>query len=240
MRIQLASMPLDPAGHAGRERTLLPRLAAAEQARYATFAAPQRRVTWLAGRALLLALLERSQGHADPLRLITAESGGVAYAPDIHLNLSHSGERLLAALAPVPVGVDLERVRPRAAAGEAARLFCPTEAVTLAALEEPARLTAFYRLWTLKESACKAAGLSVWDGLRHACFDLATREAQLSPPFPSGNWGFLQAALSLDWPWALAWQGGAAEVEHRHLSAGGWEDVPLADAVSLRGSSALS
>jgi phosphopantetheinyl transferase len=239
--IRLFTASLDAAGHGERERLLLPRLAPGEQARYSAFGATRRRMAWLAGRALLLSALEHTQAQADPAALVTAEDGGVAYrAAALHLNLSHGSGHLAAALASVPVGVDVERVRPRAVAGEAARLFTPTEAVWLAALPESGRLTAFYRLWTLKEAACKAAGLTVWDGLRHARFDLAGREARLESPFPGGEWSFMDSAHAPDARLALAWRGGAAKVEHWHREDSGWRRAAPADAVSIRGEAALS
>src|SRR5579871_3533059 len=121
--------PLDAAAHADRERALLPRLAAAEQARYRAFSADTRRRTWLAGRELLLAALAHAQGDADPELLLTAEHGGLRYGEGhVHLNLSHSGEWLAAAVAPVPVGIDIEQLRLRAVTGQAAKVFCPREA----------------------------------------------------------------------------------------------------------------
>lgn len=219
---------------------LLPRLAPPEQARYRSFGAERRRVGWLAGRALLLAALEQALGRVDPAALATAPEGGVRYAAArLHLNLSHGGDWLAAAIAGTPVGVDVEEPRPRALVGEAARLFCPAEAAALASLPETERRVQFYRLWTLKEAASKAAGLTVWDGLRNACFDLTARRARLTAPFPAGEWRFLQAALAPGCLLALAWHG-AAEVEHLQLGAGGWQDAALGQAVSLEGEVALS
>jgi phosphopantetheinyl transferase len=239
--IRLFTARLDAAGHGARERTLLPRLAPPEQDRYRTFGAERRRVSWLAGRELLLSALEHALGRADPGALATAPEGGVRYtAADAHLNLSHSGDWLASVLAPFPAGVDLEQPRPRAVVQQAGRLFCSVEAAALAALPEPARLPQFYRLWTLKEAASKAAGLTVWDGLSHACFDLAARRARLAPPFPAGEWSFLQAGLAPDCLLALAWRSGAAEMRHLQRGAGGWQVTSLGEAVSLRGETALS
>lgn len=240
-RIRLFTAQLDAAGHGERERTLLLQLAPEERSRYRAFGAERRRVSWLAGRALLLAALEQVLGRADPANLTTAPEGGVRYAAaDIHLNLSHGGGWLAAALAACPVGVDVEGPRPRALVDEAARLFCPAEASALAALPEMERLTAFYRLWTLKEAASKAAGLTVWDGLSRACFDLAARRARLAAPFPAGEWRFLQGRPAPDCLLALACRSGEVPVEHRQLSGGGWRETRLAEAVSLHGEAALS
>ena len=234
--IHVMSTLLDAATHAERERALLPRLARDEQARYVGFSAAARRHTWLAGRALMLAALEQALGAADPAALLTGSHGGPRYAAaDVHLNLSHSGGLLVVALAPLPVGVDLERPRERAVVREAARIFCPEEAQALEVLPESGRLESFYTLWTLKEAACKAAGLTVWDGLRRACFDLEGRHCRLAPPFPPGPWGFMHGGLAPHWRLALAWLGeaGTPRISCRRWQDGGWTGETLLGPVFL-------
>lgn len=217
---------LDTVAHAAREQRLLPRLAATEQLRYRGFSTEARRQTWLAGRELLLAALHHARGEADPALLLTGEHGGVCYAQGrVHLNLSHSGAWLAAAVADVPVGIDIERVRPRAVTDQAARVFCPREAEHLARDADP--LPLFYRLWTLKEAACKAAGLSIWDALHRACFDLEAGTCSLVPPFPAGPWQFIYGDFAPDWRLALACHGGDAESTCWRREATDWIRVEL-------------
>lgn len=218
--------PLEETSHAERERGLLPQLAPAEQARYRAFGAEVRRRTWLAGRELLLQALAHACGEAEPSLLLTAPQGGVCYADSpLHLNLSHSGTWLAAAVAPVPVGVDIERLRPRAVATQAARLFCPNETGRLAA--DPDSLATFYRLWTLKEAACKAVGLSVWDALHNACFDLETGHCTLTPPFPRGPWRLIYATFATDWYLAVALRAAECELSCWRRERGGWISVTM-------------
>ena len=228
--------PLDTASHAERETTLLPRLAAAEQARYREFSAETRRHTWLAGRELLLAALAHTQGDADPARLLTAEHGGVRYSEaQVHLNLSHSGAWLAAAVADLSVGIDIERLRPRGMVAQAARVFCAREVQHLAGEIDP--LPRFYRLWTLKEAACKAVGLTVWDALRRACFDLDVGRCHLSPPFPAGSWHFVYGDFAADWCLALALHGAddAPEVACWHRDGAAWRRMALSDPGTVAG-----
>jgi len=220
---------LDAAAHAEREQALLPRLAAAEQARYRGFSAELRRQTWLAGRGLLLAAIEHLHGTADPALLLTAEHGGVRYAAGgLHLNLSHSGGWLAAAAADLPVGIDIERLRHRAVVAQAARVFCPEEAERLAREAEP--LPLFYRLWTLKEAACKAAGLTIWDALHQVCFDLESGRCHLKTPFPAGPWHFIYGDFAPDWRLGLALRGGDRAVTCWQREAGGWARLALSGA----------
>jgi 4'-phosphopantetheinyl transferase len=225
-RADIYLAPLDTAAHAVRERELLPRLAPAEQARYRGFSAEMRRQSWLAGRELLLSALVHARGEADPSELLTEDHGGVRHGrAELRLNLSHSGGWLAAAVASVPVGIDIERLRPRAVASQAARVFCPEEAARLAREADP--LPLFYRLWTLKEAACKAAGLTIWDALHHACFDLETGHCRLAPPFPPGPWHFIYGDFAPDWRLALALHGGSPEVDCWRREAAVWAPMTL-------------
>jgi hypothetical protein len=170
--------------------------------------------------------------------VLTEESGAVRYAKGhVHLNLSHSGDWFAAACATSPVGIDIERVRPRAVTTQAARVFCAGEAATLERDADP--LTGFYRLWTLKEAACKAAGLTVWDSLQHVCFDLGTGRCRLTPPFPGGGWHFVQGSFAPGWRLALALHGGGTpRIDCCQRDGTGWRGVELADVSQLTGGTA--
>ncbi|MGO4581945.1 4'-phosphopantetheinyl transferase superfamily protein, partial [Cupriavidus sp. 2TAF22] len=79
------------------------------------------------------------------------------------LSISHAGGLVACAVGDAPLGLDLERVQPRkgldaliaAVSSEAERAAMPA---LLAASDEPARLDAFFRLWTLKEAWLKRTG----------------------------------------------------------------------------------
>lgn len=225
---------LDASAHVERERELLPRLAPVEQERYRGFSAETRRQTWLAGRELLLAAIAHKHGAVHPVLLRTEAYGGVSYGHDgVHLNLSHSGEWLAAAVAEAPVGIDIERLRPRAVTAQAARVFCPKEAARLAQEAEP--LPLFYRLWTLKEAACKAAGLTIWDALHQVCFDLEAGRCHLQPPFPAGPWHFIYGGFAPDWRLALALRGGDPALTCWRREGKTWMRIELSQPGSVAG-----
>lgn len=77
---------------------------------------------------------------------------------DIHFNLSHSHEWVVAAVDRKPIGIDVEYIQP--IDEEIARFyFSPIEYSNLIHVKEGAeRLAYFYDLWTLKESFIKKVG----------------------------------------------------------------------------------
>ncbi|MBB3126351.1 4'-phosphopantetheinyl transferase [Paenibacillus rhizosphaerae] len=77
--------------------------------------------------------------------------------PDIHFNLSHSGDWVVAAIGPSELGVDVEQVLP-VNPGIAESCFSPAELGLLQCLPEEERLGRFYDIWTLKESYTKCIG----------------------------------------------------------------------------------
>lgn len=132
----------------------------------------------LPGESLSLAarrLLDRAARDAGlPLPLIVAEQAdGKPYLPEhpgFHFNLSHSGGWAVCAVSSVPVGVDLQEIRPVRPA--LLRRLTPSERAQLAG--KP--LDAFFDLWTLKEAAAKCTGRC---GIRGVLYG---SKVTLSPP----------------------------------------------------------
>lgn len=90
-------------------------------------------------------------------------------------NLSDTGGGTLVAVAQRGrVGIDLERLDRRLAHRELARrYFAPREIAALEALDDEAARQAFLRLWTAKESSCKATGTGIFGWLPQWSFDPA-------------------------------------------------------------------
>ena len=78
--------------------------------------------------------------------------------PDVHFNLSHSGERVMCVLSPFDVGCDVEIIKgDRGRLAE--RFFKPEESAWIKHFETLEKKSeAFYRLWTLKECYMKVTG----------------------------------------------------------------------------------
>lgn len=107
---------------------------------------PDRRLGFLAGRALLLAM-----GH-DP-RNLTYAPGGQPHLPQHFLSLSHTRGWAAAVIAPQPVGLDLERYRHQVVNIQH-RMFTPEEL----ALFGPTDAGMLTFLWGAKESLYKLHG----------------------------------------------------------------------------------
>lgn len=89
--------------------------------------------------------------------------GQEGMAKRLHFNVSHSGDLALVAAAwDMELGVDLELKRKDYSLVDSAQLFFHArEKDWLYSHSEENRLEAFYKLWTLKESVCKAKGLGL-------------------------------------------------------------------------------
>lgn len=140
-------------------------LTAAETVRLAAMSSPGRRRQFLAGHWLArVAAGEYLRVEIDGCSLVQADDGSPRLQVDDrdsgwHVSLSHSGEWVACALAPSPVGVDLELPRrQRDIAGVAAFAFSPEECERLAALPDDSRADEFHRLWSLKEARGKRTG----------------------------------------------------------------------------------
>lgn len=120
------------------------------------------RVDFLAGRVALKEALRRSLGctDLDPLRICVEndESGRptLIHHPHLHCSLAHSHGWGVGAVARRPLGVDVERIRPRSGSllghiADAAEI----DLVAGGTARDPELLVT---LWTLKEAVLKGIG----------------------------------------------------------------------------------
>ncbi|MFB6896572.1 4'-phosphopantetheinyl transferase family protein [Streptomyces hydrogenans] len=99
-----------------------------------------------------------------------------------HFSLSHGGSLAVIVCAPVPVGVDVERIPRAEVVGHVAPKLHPAERAELAALAPAERPAAFARVWTRKEALLKALGTGL---VRSAAADYVG-----SGPFPAAGPAF--------------------------------------------------
>jgi 4'-phosphopantetheinyl transferase len=142
-------------------------LQADELARAQAFHFARDRSRFMAGRHALRGLLAAALGELPgDLRLIADRFGKPRLehgAERLQFNLSHSGPVAIMALSTsVPVGVDIELLKPVADADALAeRHFTFDERQLLAAASVTARDRAFLQCWTRKEACLKALGIGL-------------------------------------------------------------------------------
>lgn len=136
-------------------------LAASERDRAASYLRRQDGTRFAASRAAVRVILAGYLG-CEPVRLRFVASGRGQprlAGHSLQFSLSRSGGVALLAVAPDPVGADLELVRPRAGLADlvAARFAAPEAACVAAGCAgSPGR--GFYRHWVAKEAYLKATG----------------------------------------------------------------------------------
>jgi 4'-phosphopantetheinyl transferase len=162
----------------------------------------QHRRRFMMARASLRHILARYIGEfSDVVRFDFGPHGkphlaNERHAAKITFNLSHSEDWALIAVAPgLPVGIDIEHVRPELATDDTIRLvFSTKEQAALAAFSGVRRVQAFFKGWTSKEAYIKGLG----DGL---LIPLQEFEVSVDPGNPAELLRPYRAAK--EWPWSL-------------------------------------
>ena len=135
-------------------------------------------------------------------------------AARVAASLSHSGDRVLGALATAGlVGVDVERIRPRKEWDELASFALhPAERERIDALQGAARWRGFYRAWTLKEAMAKALGIGLALPFNRISFstDNCIEAAPRGDGLMDGIWHFYTLELGAEYAAAAAWREASA------------------------------
>ncbi len=117
-------------------------------------------------RSLLRRELARRLGGSPAGIRIHLSEQGKPECEGIHFNISHSGDCFAMAFDADPIGIDVERIRPRTRMEAlAARIMCPEQ---LAAFRERGcPMEEFYTCWCTAEALVKQAAGSIWQAARH-------------------------------------------------------------------------
>jgi 4'-phosphopantetheinyl transferase len=130
-----------------------------EIARANRFKFEEDRVRWTRARSALRVILSRYVGDdAFRLAFIYGEHGKPALLPfsEIEFNLSHAGDWAMIAVArSIPVGVDIERIRPN--------IDMVPLLHRLGETNLPGEIQPLYQVWTRREAKSKAAGGALFD-----------------------------------------------------------------------------
>ena len=142
-----------------------------------------------AAAGLLLVRYARQLGF-DRFPALREGAYGKPYFPDApraQFSLSHSGGYAALAMSSLPVGVDIQKIRPERVP-VAMRFLTDYEQAQLAALPPEERTRAFFRLWTVKESYGKMTGRGL---LGASAFSVELSGTAVLPP--DGNQFCLRA-----------------------------------------------
>ncbi|TXS40928.1 4'-phosphopantetheinyl transferase superfamily protein [Streptomyces sp. uw30] len=172
-----------------------------------------------AARIILGARLGRAPGA---VRFTRGRWGkpSVEDAAGTHFSLSHSGDLALLALAPRPVGVDLELARADLDFTRLARRFFPE--AERDSVVRGGRDT-FVRLWTRKEACVKAAGGRLTQGMGVPVAHTAPQAVVRDPAGAlAGPWRVADLALPDGYAGAVALLGGGPF----SVSSRMWYDMP--------------
>ncbi|UZR29298.1 4'-phosphopantetheinyl transferase family protein [Methylococcus mesophilus] len=173
---------------------------AEEKARADRFSLETPKAQFIAARTVLRAVLGQYLGR-DPasLEFSIGEYGKPALrgTPGLEFNISHSGGRIMLALArDTPVGVDIEaRRRLDHLDTLARRCLAPCEYAELSGLDTDAMTRGFLRLWVRKEALGKASGRGMALGLQRCVSSLAGPPRWLEIPpesGPVGSWSLAE------------------------------------------------
>lgn len=109
--------------------------------------------------------------------------------PGWHFNLSHSDEKMLLAIShEMPVGIDIERIKPRHSVDDVVkRCFSISEQNYWVKLPETEKLSVFYDFWTRKEAVVKGIGRGIALGLNRCEINVNQPDQFLNLPV-NENW----------------------------------------------------
>ncbi len=203
-----------------------------EQDRARAFRLPRLQRQYIVAHGILRLLLARYLKN-DPEKLTFSynQYGKPALIPEnnpehLQFNLSHSGERVLYAMAlHRQLGIDIEWIHRRVGEMEqiAARYFSHYENHSLLALPESQKATGFFNCWTRKEAYIKARGRGL--SLPLHTFDVTLRPgepaqvlATRDDPAQASRWVMQALTPDQDYIAALVAEGGAWKLECRQWS----------------------
>lgn len=139
-----------------------------ERRRLDVYKSPQARQLFLSGRAGVRLVAARYSGLApEGFRLRSDAQGKPSFVPqeDLHFNLSHSGDIVMAAFSSDPIGLDIECCgRSKDFQAIACRFFLPEEADFVSQAGADCE-EVFLRIWTAKEAIVKLTGEGLAGGL---------------------------------------------------------------------------
>ena len=165
---------------------------------------PSRQASFMAGRSLLAAWCQLHYGCPELPELAMGPHGRPVFSDPLlpEFSISHSGDWLWLAIGEPSLGLDVEQHRPRRNLGKLMEhVLSPQELDWVSRQKD--ELSAFYRLWTLREAVLKASGRGLAGLSRLQLFPdelrIETREVGAGQILVTESGG-CSVALYLSWP----------------------------------------
>ncbi|HEX2946267.1 MAG TPA: 4'-phosphopantetheinyl transferase superfamily protein [Clostridia bacterium] len=121
---------------------------------------------------------------------------------DVEFNISHSGKWVACTVDNLPVGIDVEQIKP-VSMDFAERIFSKEEFGCLAAKSIDEQEAYFYTLWVLKESYIKAIGKGLSMPLNSFTIRIGDETISVNPAYASGIYYFKQYPIGGDYRMAV-------------------------------------
>lgn len=121
---------------------------------------------------------------------------------NIQYNISHSGKWVVCSIDNLPVGIDIEQIKP-INMGIAERFFSKEEIKSLMGKDIVERENYFYDLWTLKESYIKAIGKGLSLPLDSFTIRIEENNITVHTTHESDNYYFKQYYIDKDYKMAV-------------------------------------
>ena len=197
-----------------------------ERQRAAKFINPIHRDRWTVARGYLRQILTQylDLTRSQIVFAYAAQGKPIIDGNPIQFNLSHSGDRAVYAISPKhPVGIDIEYIRPLAAADLVDRFFSPAECAIFHSLPVAIQQAAFFHAWTQKEAYLKACGTGLTTPLDRieVSIDPRTPAQIISTPTP-GSWQIHKLKISPEYAGAIAIGGDFEAIEYHRQSKLVW------------------
>lgn len=124
--------------------------------------------------------------------------------PEIYFNISHSKNLAVCAVGQVPLGIDIEKIRPFKVPLLRKVLSSKEQELFEEKMSEDERQKLFFKLWTLKESFVKADGCGIRIPLGEVSFSLE-QDGQIR--CNQNQYSFWQKELENGYLISLCWKG---------------------------------
>jgi 4'-phosphopantetheinyl transferase len=234
-QVHVWRIPLEVVAAPGRDFSDL--LSPVEQARAARFVRDEDRCRFQIGRAATRRILGKYLGVPPAQVGIDPDGRGkpqlnatmVPLERQVHFNLSHSRDWILAAFAHTfPVGIDVESVRAATTSEDLADyLMSEGERRAFNALPQAKRPAAFLQCWTSKEAFLKGTGVGLTAALRSIEVSIdPDQPAQLlaaPPELCPGDWQLHRLGFSAPYTAILAVAAKSAEIVD--IAVDSWRDI---------------